>query len=71
MELRQNRKKRSIWEAAADDEVSSETLRIQKAARTVKPQALKAIPVEVPHITPEIDSQIKQQLEAPLPSYIP
>jgi hypothetical protein len=71
MELRQNRKKWSIWEAAADDGVSSKTLHIQKAARTVKPQALKAMPAEVPRITPEINSQIKQQLEAPLPSYIP
>jgi hypothetical protein len=41
MEQRGDRQKRTIWEASTAEELSAETLRVHKAARTVKKQALK------------------------------
>jgi hypothetical protein len=75
-----DRKKRIIWEAAIDDNLSSETLCVQKSSRTVKSEALKAIPTEIPHISQQstsinandnINTRTKRQIEKKLRDFQP
>lgn len=70
MQTRTNPRKRTIWEAAGDDDVSTEVLRVQKAVRTVKKEALKAIPIQVPPNGPGTN-EIKAQIESSLPNFEP